>query len=123
MDVAEHTVKTAVPWISELAGILGEDAVSVNSPDLEEHAIDKWYASHPPEAVVFAKSRAQVEATLRFAAERNIPVTTRGAGVGYVGGCVPVSGGIVLSVRGMDRILEVNPDARLVARKPSRDLL
>jgi glycolate oxidase subunit GlcD len=62
-----------------------------------------------PDAVVLAHSREEVAATLRFANERGIPVTTRGAGVGYVGGCVPVHGGIVLSVRPMDRILEINP--------------
>lgn len=45
--------------------------------------------------------------TLRYASAHGIPVTTRGAG--YVGGCVPVRGGIVLSVRGMDRIPEINP--------------
>ena len=55
-----------------------------------------------------ALSRDDVVATLKYANENNIPVTTRGAGVGYVGGCVPVKGGILLSVRKMDRIIEVN---------------
>ena len=36
------------------------------------------------------------------------PVTPRGAGHGYVGGCVPVRGGIVLSLARMNRIKEIN---------------
>jgi glycolate oxidase len=46
---------------------------------------------------------------MAFANRWGIPVTTRGAGVGYVGGCVPVTGGIVLSVAKMNRIVELNP--------------
>src|SRR3984893_18600351 len=36
-----------------------------------------------------------------------IPVTARGAGYGYVGGCVPAKGGIALSLARMNRIKEI----------------
>ena len=49
-----------------------------------------------------------VSAILRFANHHKIPVTPRGAGHGYVGGCVPVRGGIVLSLERMNRIKEIN---------------
>jgi glycolate oxidase len=49
-----------------------------------------------------------VSALLRFANRHRLPVTPRGAGHGYVGGCVPVRGGIVLSLARMDRIKEIN---------------
>ncbi len=48
-------------------------------------------------------------AVLRFANARKIPVTARGAGRGYVGGCVPKKHGIVVSFARMNRILEINP--------------
>jgi glycolate oxidase subunit GlcD len=35
-------------------------------------------------------------------------VTPRGAGHGYVGGCVPICGGIALSTERMNKILEIN---------------
>ena len=47
-------------------------------------------------------------AILRFASAHRIPVTARGAGFGYVGGCVPVRGGIVLSLARMNRIKEIH---------------
>ncbi len=94
---------------SDLTALLGRDRVSTLPEVLQTHSIDKWHASAPPDVVVLAKEREDVVKTLRYASAHGISVTTRGAGVGYVGGCVPVRGGIVLSVRGMDRILEINP--------------
>jgi glycolate oxidase len=82
--------------------------VSVLPEVLEEHGHDKWFAAHRPEAVVFPKSTGSVSALLRFANHNRVPVTARGAGHGYVGGCVPVRGGIVLSMTRMNRIKEIN---------------
>jgi glycolate oxidase len=91
-----------------LTRLLGPDAVSVEPATLATHATDKWFASREPDAVVFARSTEDVSKLLRFANRRGIPVTPRGAGVGYVGGCVPAHGGIALSVARMNRIKEVN---------------
>jgi glycolate oxidase len=81
--------------------------------DLQEirdsHATDKWYAKAQPDVVVFAESTADVSKVMAFAHQQRIPVTTRGAGHGYVGACVPNCGGIVLSMIRMNRILEINP--------------
>jgi glycolate oxidase len=92
----------------ELQKLLGEGAVSVQPAELEAHAGDKWFASHPPEVVVFAQSTEQVSKLLAFASANKIPVTARGAGFGYVGGCVPVRGGIALSLARMNRIKEIS---------------
>ena len=103
------TIEAMIPeWIEELKLLLG-DCVRTDEECLRAHAGDKWHAEALPQAVVLATSTEQVSAVLRFAYERGIPVTPRGAGVGYVGGCVPVQGGIVVSVARMTRILEVNP--------------
>ena len=74
----------------------------------EAYAGDKWFATALPEAVALPRSSASVAKILRFANDRKIAVTARGAGVGYVGGCVPVEGGIVLSVERMNRIKEIH---------------
>lgn len=85
---------------------------------LEEHGADRWNFSHLPEVVVFAESRDDVVAVMKFANERGIPVTTRGAGVGYVGGCVPVEGGIALSVARMKSVVEIMPEDGVVVTQP-----
>ena len=91
-----------------LARLVGARNVSTAPKVLAAHAADKWFASSEPEVVVFARTTAHVSAVMRFAQRRKIPVTPRGAGYGYVGGCVPVRGGIVLSVARMRRIKEIH---------------
>jgi glycolate oxidase subunit GlcD len=59
-----------------------------------------------------------VSAVLRFANEHGIPVTPRGAGVGYVGGCVPVRRGIALSLAKMNRIKEIHPADGIAVVEP-----
>lgn len=93
---------------ADLRELLGSGAVADDEATLASHAGDKWFANHAPEVVVFAEKTAQVSELLRFANERKIPVTARGAGYGYVGGCVPVRGGIALSLARMNRIKEIN---------------
>lgn len=53
-------------------------------------------------------STAGVSRILKWASAERIPVTARGAGHGYVGGCVPSRGGVVLSLERMRRIREIN---------------
>jgi glycolate oxidase len=104
-----HSTLMSSNLFSLLRGILPERCLSVSQEDLDVHSTDKWFASAPPEIVVFAESTEQVSAVLKLATEHGIPVTARGAGVGYVGGCVPLRGGIALSVFKMNQILELNP--------------
>lgn len=116
---------TPPDWFAPLVSLLGGEKVTVADEIIVAHSGDKWSASHPPEVVVFAESTADVSAVLKFASERNIPVTTRGAGVGYVGGCVPVRGGIALSVMRMNRILGMHPEDGVAIVQPgviTRDL-
>ena len=112
-------------WVEELGHRLGDGRVVTTSEVLAAHAGDKWSASHLPDVVVFAESAADVSTVMRFASEHGIPVTTRGAGVGYVGGCVPVMGGIALSVMRMNRILGIHPEDGVAIVQPgviTRDL-
>lgn len=104
-----------ITWIDDLrtrfneAGLPSEH-IHTDPETLAAHAADKWHASAPPQAVLLAHSTAEVSEAMRFASERGIPVTPRGAGVGYVGGCVPVRGGLVISVAPMNRILSILPE-------------
>ena len=119
-------MNTAAPeWFAPLVSLLGGEKVTAAGEVIAAHSGDKWSASHPPEVVVFAECTADVSAVMAFANERKIPVTTRGAGIGYVGGCVPVHGGIVLSVMRMNRILGMHPEDGAVIVQPgviTRDL-
>jgi glycolate oxidase len=59
-------------------------------------------------------STADIAAVARLCNEQRIPLVVRGAGTGYTGGAVPTSGGVVLSMARLNRILEID-DVNLVA--------
>jgi glycolate oxidase len=93
---------------SDLRDLLGDKIVADDPETIAVHSGDKWFATHAPEVVVFARSTADVSKLLQFASREKIPVTPRGGGFGYVGGCVPARGGIALSLMRMNRIKEIN---------------
>jgi glycolate oxidase len=105
-------------WHAPLAALLGAEKITTSAEILAGHSADKWSASQVPDLVVFATCTADVSAVMKFASEQQIPVTTRGAGFGYVGGCVPVCGGIVLSTARMDKILGIHPEDGVAIVQP-----
>src|SRR6058998_37008 len=84
----------------------------------EAHGGDKWFASHLPDAVALPRSTRSVATILRFANQHRIPVTARGSGYGYVGGCVPSRGGIALSLARMNRIKEISFEDAIAIVEP-----
>ena len=66
-----------------------------------------------PDLVVRPGTTAEVAAVLKIADAHGIPVTPRGGATGLCGGCVPVCGGIVLSLERMNRVLEIDADNQM----------
>lgn len=71
-----------------------------------------------PLAVVRATSVADVQAVMRIASATGTPVVPRGAGTGLAGGANTGGGEISLSLRAMDRLIEVRPDDLLAVVEP-----
>lgn len=87
---------------------LGAGAVETDPVRLAALAGDKWFASRQPDLAVFPADASAVSQVMEVASAHGLPVTTRGAGYGYVGGCVPSEGGIVLAMGGLKRIKEIH---------------
>jgi glycolate dehydrogenase FAD-linked subunit len=95
----------------DLISAVGSDVISRDQVKLKDYSGDKWFAAHLPDLVAEPTNAQQVAAILRIANRHRVPVTPRGAGYGYVGGCVPEEGGIALSLIRMNRIKELSiPD-------------
>src|SRR5690348_9043976 len=94
--------------LHRLKSTLPAGELELNPRKLKNYAGDKWFAAQQPDAVAVPRSVKSVSAILRFANRHKIPVTARGAGHGYVGGCVPVRGGLVVSLARMNRLKEIN---------------
>lgn len=71
-----------------------------------------------PDAVVLAETADDILAALQVARDAEVPITPRAGGTGRTGGAVPVAGGIVLSVTGMNAIKEVDRKERLAVVGP-----
>src|SRR6266850_2708777 len=94
--------------LSKLKSLLPPGEITFDPAILPDFAGDKWFAAHQPDVVALPRGTESVSKILRFANRHNVPVTPRGGGYGYVGGCVPVRGGIVLSLERMNRILQIS---------------
>ena len=95
-------------------------SLSTDPDILETFSSDEsvYRADGRPLALVRAQSVDDVVATMRFAHEHGIPVVPQGARSGLSGGACAVDGGILLSVKAMDRILAVDEENKTVTVEP-----
>ncbi len=97
--------------IDDLIKILGKANVLVTPEDLAVYGYDGTFQEARPEVVVLPDSTSQISAVVKLAAATRTPVVPRGMGSGLAAGSVPLpSGGIVLSLTRMNRILEIDEE-------------
>jgi glycolate oxidase len=98
---------------------LGPSKVLTEPEACERFATDESEAEgRTPDAVVLAENAEDILATLAIARETGVPVTPRAAGTGRTGGATPVNGGIVLSVMGMNRLVDIDRNERVAVVEP-----
>ena len=109
---------TPQEW-SELTALLPPGQVLTGADISEDWSHDELSGvSGMPSAVVRVLNAQEVCQVLRWCNEREIPVTPRGAGTGLVGACVPVAGGVLLDMSGMNRILSLDEDNLSITVEP-----
>jgi len=96
-----------------LRDALGDEAVLTSREDRDEYRDPYWYEqdrSFDSSAVVYPASTEEVQAVVRIANEVGIPVWTssQGRNYGYGGPSPRVKGSILISLRRMNRVLEIN---------------
>ena len=106
--------------IDEITAIVGSQNILTDTQDMEGYSSDETphATSYAPQIVVKPTDKYSVARLLAYASENRIPVTPRGAGTGLSGGCVPVHGGILLSLEKMNRILEIDRDNFVAVTEP-----
>ena len=97
---------------------LGADRVFDDAATRALYAQDETPRRVEPDAVLFPASHDDVVALVRIAFEHRIALTPRGAGSGNVGGALPAPGSVVVSFECMRRVLEFDPDNRLIVVEP-----
>ncbi len=106
--------------VTELKAIVGSNSVLSEPEQLAGYCCDEMPVPKPqaPQVVVKPADSHAVSELMKFASKARIPVTPRGAGTGLSGGCVPVYGGIVLSLERMNRILEIDKENFVAVVEP-----
>jgi FAD/FMN-containing dehydrogenase len=103
----------------DLAGLVGAKYVSDEPATLEKYSRDySLIQPRMPSMVVFPKNTAEVQGVVKYANERRIPVTPRSSAVSFYGATIPGQGGIVLDLKRMNKILEVDPRNKKVKVEP-----
>lgn len=97
--------------IEFLISVLGRDRVFTDEEINEDFCHDELGGTgRKPDALVKVSSVDEVSRIMKYAYENGIPVVARGSGTGLVGGSVPVYGGIMIDLTGMNRILELDEE-------------
>ncbi len=108
----------------ELADAVGREFVSSDASDRLGHSIDYYWIPEMwhdrgrdnPQAdfIVHPGSSEQVAKVLRIANHYKIPVTPWGGGSGSQGGALPMHGGILLDMKRMNRVIEIDAESLTV---------
>jgi glycolate oxidase len=106
-------------FLGSLRGLGLGDRVLSDQPELAAFGSDALTAFHErPLAIVVVESAAEVEAVVRLCHQVEVPFVARGSGTSLSGGSLPVEGGIVIALNRLNRILSLDPDARVAVVEP-----
>jgi len=106
-------------FIQKIAEIVGHQNCSCEGPVLKFYSGDLWprlglyrllgqQSVFLPDAVVWPNSEEEISKVLKVCAQAGVPVIPFGGGSGVCGGTVPVEGGIILDLKRLNRVLEVD---------------
>jgi glycolate oxidase len=104
--------------VQRLESIVGKGNVVHSRTGLLAYEYDASLARGMPDAVAFAVNTEQVSKLVTLAHREGIPFLPRGSGTNLSGGTVPTSGGIVIELSRMNRILEIDLKNRAAVVEP-----
>ncbi len=104
--------------VKQLESIVGKENVLYRKEDIIVYEQDAFVMSALPDFVVFPSKASDVSDIVKLANKENIPIVPRGAGTGISGGAIPVSGGIMVSLTRMNRILDIDLKNHLAVVEP-----
>ena len=106
-------------FVEGLRAVVGAEHVRTDPGTLESYGLDALKRGRPADVVVAPVGADHISAILKLCSTHRIPLVPRGGGTGYTGGAVPTSGGVVLSLERMNRILEIDEDNLVVVVEPN----
>ncbi|KAI8657220.1 FAD-binding PCMH-type domain-containing protein [Fusarium keratoplasticum] len=108
---ADHA--TMMKAVNEIRSILGNDAVSLDSHDLDEHGYSEWSTSNTdvrPVAIVRPNSTEEVSSIAKVCTKYKVPMVPYGAGSSVEGNFSSPYSGVCLDLSGMNNIVAFHPE-------------
>ncbi|MCL4746419.1 MAG: FAD-binding protein [Burkholderiaceae bacterium] len=123
MRFADVSAAPAAGRQAEVAGrlraLLPAHCVLFRDEDTRPYECDGLSAFRQlPMVVALPESESQVQAVVRACRDLDVPIVARGAGTGLSGGAMPHASGVVLSLAKLNRILSIDPLARVARVQP-----
>ena len=103
---------------SRLLDIFGAQKLLTEKEECWPYGYDNSRQHALPDAVVLAQNSEQIKQLVQLCNEYQLPLIARGRGTGTTGATVPLTGGIVVSLEQMDRIIKIDPDNRVAVVEP-----
>ncbi|HZR18252.1 MAG TPA: FAD-binding protein, partial [Verrucomicrobiae bacterium] len=96
--------------LNRLASLLPQQRLLFEPEQLAAYESDALTAFRKaPLAVAMAETADEVISLVRFCRDEKLPFVARGSGTSLSGGSLPVSGGIVIALNRLNRILRLDP--------------
>ncbi len=105
-------------FIRELWACLGSDSLLLDPAERLAYGYDNSRRQALPDAVALPTNASQVQALVRACRKAGVAITARGRGTNTTGASVPVSGGLVISIERMNRLLAITPGDRSAVVEP-----
>ena len=106
-------------FLKRLAAIVSPERLLSANDELLVYECDGYVVEKTtPDVVVFPQSSDEVLRVVRECIADKVPFVPRGAGTSLAGGCLPVGGGVMISLTRMGKILEINLRDRYAVVEP-----
>ncbi len=106
-------------FLKRLAAIVTHERLLSADDELLVYECDGYVVEKTtPDVVVFPQSSDEVLRIVRECIAAKVPFVPRGAGTSLAGGCLPVGGGVMISLTRMGKILEINIRDRYAVVEP-----
>ena len=119
--MSETTLQQSTPTqlLDRFREIVGEDGILHDPNELLVYECDGYIVEKKaPDVVLFPTTTEQVAEIVKACNEFEVPFVPRWAGTSLAGGCLPVGGGVMITLTRMNKILDVSLRDRYAVVEP-----
>lgn len=130
-DATSHSGQVTPELLAKFREVVGDSGVLSEDDECLVYECDGYLVERQqPDCVVFPTTTNQVSEIVRLCHRAKVPIVPRGAGTSLAGGCLPIGGGVMVSLTKMTTIHEINlldryatVDAGVVNGRLNRELV